>query len=428
MVVGVHSGKFTAERVTENIRQAVLRLEVDHPVVNDRHFRIWRAYAVNAWPTLALIDPDGRHVGSHAGEITATLLASTIGAIVADFDSMGKMDRTKLHFQSEVVSQPRGPLAFPGKVLATGGSRLFVSDSNHNRVLSIRVDGLRGQVEEVIGGVAAGFADGEFGEAAFHRPQGLALVGDVLYVADTENHAIRAIDLRSGIVSTVAGTGEQSRGMIRGGLGNTTALNSPWDIISHGGYLYVAMAGSHQIWRLDLASGEIRLHAGAGYESLADGPLTGAFLAQPSGLATDGRYLYFADSESSAIRWADFGAGGDVRTVVGTGLFDFGDVDGGVDSVRLQHPLGLTWYAGKLYVADTYNNKLKVVDPANRTATTFLGTGDAGDRDGDRATFDEPAGVSESQGKLYIADTNNHKIRVAEIATRSVRSLSIQGI
>ena len=215
---------------------------------------------------------------------------------------------------------------------------------------------------------------------------------------------------------------------MRGGLARASALSSPWDILLHSGSLYVAMAGSHQVWRLDLVSGEIHLHAGTGYEALADGPLLGASLAQPSGLASDGRGLYFADSESSAIRRADFSVSGVVKTVVGTGLFNFGDVDGAGDQVRLQHPLGLTWHDGMLFVADTYNNKVKVIDPATRVVSTFLGTGDAGDRDGDQATFDEPGGITASRGRLYVADTNNHKIRVTDVSRRCVSSLDIQGI
>jgi DNA-binding beta-propeller fold protein YncE len=145
-----------------------------------------------------------------------------------------------------------------------------------------------------------------------------------------------------------------------------------------------------------------------------------ASFAQPSGLTSDGTTLFIADSEGSTIRAVPFDAGGQAKTLVGlTGtLFDFGDVDGNGRDVRLQHPLGVAWWDGKLYVADTYNNKIKVIDVTTRSCQTIAGSGAAGSADaaaGAQATFNEPAGISAAGGKLYIADTNNHVIRVMEI-------------
>jgi DNA-binding beta-propeller fold protein YncE len=356
-------------------------------------------------------------------------LAEVIGGIVRDFDSKGKIDRTPLDLRPEGADEPDRLLSFPAKVLATEDGQLFIADSGHNRVLSVALDpnGTSGRIEAIIGGTWPGLVDGNFGQAMFRRPQGLALVGDLLYVADTENHAIRAIDLNKQTVTTVAGTGEQAHRFMPGGPALKVALNSPWDLAEHSGHLYVAMAGSHQLWRLDLRGGEMHLHAGTGTEAVVNGRLSGAALAQPSGLTTDGQRLYFADSESSAIRWADFDAGGRVGTIVGTGLFDFGDMDGIGNQVLLQHPQGLAWLEGKLYVADTYNNRVKAVDPSTRTSMAFLGTGEAGDRDGDAATFYEPGGISVARGVLYIADTNNHKIRVADVAGRRVHTLLLKG-
>ena len=221
-----------------------------------------------------------------------------------------------------------------------------------------------------------GFTDGAFPKAAFSQPRGMALDGDTLYVADTENHAIRAVRLRDGRVDTVAGTGEQSRfyGQVRGS-GREAPLSSPWDVLLIGRTLYIAMAGSHQIWTMDPDSGQLQVFAGTGREALVDGPLKSSALNQPCDLATDGRYLYIADSEASAIRRAGLDPGGRLETIVGTGLFDFGDVDGSEDRVRLQHPLGIEFWPGggssgngMLLAADTYNNKIKAVDPATRSA------------------------------------------------------------
>ena len=429
-VVGVHAGKFTAERVTANIRQAVLRLEVHHPVVNDRYFRVWRAYGVQAWPTVALIDPDGNYVGSQPGEITAEAFEPIIGRMAQQFRALGRLATSPLPCRLEAASEPARPLAFPGKVHASGDGRLFIADTNHNRVLvvSLSPDRTAGRVEQIVGSGRAALADGDFAAASFNHPQGLYLVGDTLYVADAENHAIRAVDLARRRVQTIAGTGRQARRLGLLGRGEAVALNSPWDLLLRDGRLYIAMAGEHQLWALDLATGEVRPYVGSGREDLVDGGPRQAALAQPTGLAGNGSRLFFADSEASATRYVDLAAGGQVRTVVGRGLFDFGDVDGVGEEVRLQHAYGLAWQEGALYVADTYNEKIKVVDPATRAARTLLGTGAAGFADGDVPQFWEPEGLAVADGRLYVADTNNHAIRVADLRGGRVTTLALAGL
>jgi sugar lactone lactonase YvrE len=278
----------------------------------------------------------------------------------------------------------------------------------------------------VIGRGTAGFTDGDFFSAEFNHPQGMALDGEVLYVADTENHAVRKVDLARQTVETLAGTGKQARAFNVAGRGKAAALNSPWDLVFHQGVLYVAMAGFHQLWALDPRTGEARPYVGSGREGRVDGLLRSAALAQPSGIATDGRKLYFADSEASAIRTADLNSQGHVETLVGLGLFEFGDRDGTGEKVRLQHPLGVACHDGVLYVADTYNNKIKRLDPTTGTCSTFLGQGSAGYRDGSDPLFHEPGGLSVAGGQLYIADTNNHALRVADLTTREVTTLTLK--
>ena len=425
VVIGVHSAKFTAESQTENIRQAILRYGIEHPVINDRNMVLWRDYGIRAWPSFVLIDPAGKVVGYASGEGVYEQFDAAIARVIRAFDKDGLIDRAPLKLALERAKAPRSVLSFPGKVLADDKtSQLFIADSNHNRIIVLSLDDY--SVKAVIGSGETGLVDGSFEEAAFNHPQGMAFDGRVLYVADTENHAIRAVDSQARTVRTIAGTGTQARQSNVAGPGRTTALNSPWDLVLDGGDLYIAMAGSHQIWRMDLKSGRVEPYAGSGREDRTDGALKSAALAQPSGLTTDGRKLYFADSEVSAIRAADLGPSGRVETIVGGELFKFGDVDGKGLAVRLQHPLGVVYHDGALYVADTYNNKIKRVTLDDQRAETFLGTGKPGREDGDTPTFDEPGGITYARGKLYIADTNNSLIRVADLETRRVETLEIK--
>ena len=428
VVIGVHSNKFTAEGVSKNLRAAVQRLELHHPVINDNEHEVWDQYAVRAWPTLMFVDPRGRIFAKHEGEFPLEPIRGVLADLIAQYDAEGILDRQPLRF--DPLPPGGGALRFPGKVLAdAAGDRLFIADSGHNRVL---VADLEGQVTTVIGDGEPGLVDGPAAHARFNHPQGLALdaASETLFVADEANHAIRAINLASGEVTTVAGTGEQGYDRLGGGPGREISLSSPWDLALVGQRLWIAMAGTHQLWALDFATGHVGVAAGTGAESIHDGPLQEATFAQPSGLSASAGVLYVADSESSAIRSVDPGADR-VRRLVGRGLFDFGDVDGVASQARLQHPLGVAATeesAPLVYVADTYNDKLKRLDPVAREVTTWAG-GDAGHEDGDLATarFWEPSGLSLAGSALYVADTNNHAIRLADVAASTVRTLEITG-
>lgn len=430
VVIGVHSAKFTSEKETERIRESILRYDLEHPVVNDRDFVVWRAYGVDAWPTLFLIDPDGRVAGYKSGEGVFEPFDRAIAALIAKFDPLGKLDRRPLRFVLEKEKRPKSVLSYPAKIAAdeTGG-RLFLADTNHHRIIML---GLDGAVLDVIGSGEIGLQDGDFGSARFHKPHGMSYdrSRDTLYVADKGNHALRAVHLGKRSVTTLAGTGEQAGWPPRGGIGTQVALSSPWDVLAHGDRVYIAMAGIHQLWVYNLKTQQCGHFVGAPGENLVDGPHHAALLAQPTGLATDGNRLYFADSESSAIRSSALSDGGSVRTYVGQGLFEWGDKDGAYPNSRVQHAQGVAVMDGVVYVADTYNNKIKRLDPKSRVITTLVGTGEAGMRDGEarRATLYEPGGLTWARGRLYIADTNNHLVRVYDPADGKLTTLRLKGI
>lgn len=426
VVIGVHSAKFENEKDTENIRRIILRYEIEHPIVNDADFKIWNAYAVNAWPTRYLIDPAGYVIGRLSGEGGYEALEKIIGDTIAEFRKRGELNEAPLKLVLEKAKVGDLPLAFPGKVLADEkNDRLFIADSDHNRIVIARLDGT---LLETVGSGAHGADDGGFDRATFFRPQGMVLDGEALYVADTENHLIRQVDLKTKTVNTIAGTGQQMREYGITGPARKVALNSPWDLQLVGRTLYIAMAGPHQIWQLDLDKQEISTFAGSGREARMDGPVDQAGFAQPSALATDGKTLFVSDAEANIIRAIDLGAGPKVRTLVGGDLFDFGDKDGVGDDVRLQHPLGLARWNNKLLIADTYNHRIKLLDPAARAVTAFAGSGKPGQADGNKPSFYEPGGLAVAGDKLYVADTNNHAIRVVDLKTRETKTLQIKGL
>ncbi len=441
VVIGVHTGKFDAEKESERILEAIRRYGVRHPVINDRDRILWNLFGVRAWPTLILIDPEGYVVWGNSGETPFEVLDKLLRDTIPYYEGRGLLDRTPLAFGLALREERSSALYYPGKLTIDEHSgRLFIADSGHHRVV---VAGLDGRVIETIGSGTPGLRDGAYEEAQFNDPQGLAVYGNYLYVADTKNHAIRKIDLSAKRVITIAGTGQQLTQPIptRSTSPSQQRLASPWDLCVVGNFLYIAMAGTHQIWRMSLDETSIDLFAGNGREDIVDGPLRPvrpfqpgySSFAQPSGLATDGMWLYVADSEGSSIRAVPLDRKGQVRTVVGTAhlpygrLFTFGDVDGSATTARFQHPLDVAFWDGVLYVADTYNNKIRKVDPKTGATETFVGGPRPGFSD-DPPLFFEPAGLSVAQGKLFVADTNNHAIRIVDLRSKKVETLVLTGL
>ena len=439
VVLGVHSAKFTAEKETSTLREAVERLGVEHPVVNDAGFDVWESFAVRAWPTLVLLDATGRVAGKRSGEVTEAELASCVERLIAEASEKEQLSNWAAPTGIEPLAH-EALLRFPAKLVAVGDERLFVADTGHHRVVELeleldreRADGatqVAARVARTFGRGVFGFEDGGASHASFHSPHGLAVTDEqVLYVADTGNHALRAIDLEQGTVGTVAGTGALARTIGRGGTDPLeVALRSPWDLAWTDGVLLIAMAGSHQIWGFS-PKGPIGPFAGRGAEVLLDGPLAEAGFNQPSGLALVEETLFVADAEASAIRAVTFGEEPRVTTLVGQGLFEFGDVDGTGEAVRLQHPAGVAADAHFVYIADSYNHKIKRLERATGRVETLVGDGRPGERDGSfsEARLHEPEGLALVGDRLLIADTGNHRLRVTDLRSGRIATVEIRG-
>ncbi|MET8958347.1 thioredoxin-like domain-containing protein [Streptomyces sp. NPDC004074] len=370
VIIGVHSPKFVHEAEHQAVVDAVERYGVEHPVLDDPELATWKQYAVRAWPTLVVIDPEGYVVAQHAGEGHAHAIARLVAELEEEHAAKGTLRRGDGPYVAPEPSPTS--LRFPGKALLLPSGTFLVSDTTRHQLVELAADGE--EVVRRIGSGARGFADGPADAAAFSEPQGLALLDDgAVVVADTVNHALRRLDLATGEVTTLAGTGRQWwQGSPTSGPAREVDLSSPWDVAVFGGRVWIAMAGVHQLWTYDPESASVAVTAGTTNEGLVDGPGDEAWFAQPSGLAvsTDGERLWLADSETSALRWVD--RDGAVRTAVGTGLFDFGHRDGAAEQALLQHPLGVTALPdGSVAVSDTYNHALRRYDPATGEVSTL---------------------------------------------------------
>ncbi|KAK8473728.1 hypothetical protein PHAVU_001G224700 [Phaseolus vulgaris] len=418
VVVGVHSAKFDNEKDSEAIRNAVLRYGISHPVVNDGDMFLWRNLGINSWPTFAIVGPDGKLLAQLAGEGHKKDLDDFVEAALLFYGKQNILDNTPISLSLEKDNDPRlltSPLKFPGKLAVDVlNNRLFISDSNHNRIVVTDLDG--NFIVQIGSSGEEGLKDGSFDDATFNRPQGLAYNAkkNILYVADTENHALREIDFVNEKVRTLAGNGTKGSDYVGGGKGDTQLLNSPWDVCFHPleEKIYIAMAGQHQIWEHNLLAETSRAFSGDGYERNLNGSSsTNTSFAQPSGLSLsqDLSKIYIADSESSSIRAVDLKTGGSQLLAGGDpmfsdNLFKFGDQDGIGSDVLLQHPLGvLCGNDGEIYIADSYNHKIKKLDPTSKRVNTIAGTGKAGFKDGTavKAQLSEPAGIVEGNNAPF---------------------------
>ena len=428
VVIGVHSPKFAAERELENVRAAVQRLGVRHPVIHDSDMVLWREYAIRAWPTLTFISPDGMIIGNMPGEARAENLILGVGNMLKEWQDAGILSPS--HLELTPAPAHTGSFDFPGKIKPIPGTpkRWALADSGHHQVVMLDDEGAE---LHRIGSGTSGFRDSGGDTSAFCQPQGLAATGRYIYVADTGNHAIRRIDLDDFTVCTLAGTGERGLELGLPAPGGETALASPWDLELADDTLYFANAGTHQVGQLDLTANTVAVLAGTGGENIVDGKAGESLLAQPSALAlsADGAMLYFVDSETSAVRALDFNGKNrepaQIKTLIGIGLFDFGTATGSFEDARLQHPLGLASLGDGLVVADSFNNRLCRLDlAAHRVEEIDIAVPAC--EDGTCRPLSEPAGViwdrdTPDRVRLLVSDTNNHRILEVDLDAGSAR-------
>lgn len=348
VVVGVHSAKFDNEKDSENIISAVQRYDITHPVVNDAASTMWMDLRIKCWPTLLVLGPNGNPLFIFMGEGHYDTLEKYVSAAIEYYGNTNALRNHSLPISLSNDAAVPSHLKFPGKIVC---SKVFavgvdgepednsdipeiyaISDSGNHRVLLIDANG---NVIEKIGGKTSGFADGDYVTARFNSPQGLTFFNShLIYVADTENHAIRVIDLNAKRVDTVAGTGRQGADQVGGKIQAAQEISSPWDVatyrtrdmdmsfhidgesIPEKNLVLIAMAGTHQIWAMFIdetiwwkfkkfPDGAVAAIAGNGHEENRNNsyPQNAAF-AQPSGLALAPAHkeLYIADSESSCVR------------------------------------------------------------------------------------------------------------------------------
>jgi len=424
VIVGIHSGKFFAERDTSNIQAAVSRHTIDYPVCNDQQMRIWRDYDIDVRPTTVLVDPEGKIVFRFEGEQLKPAIKKELERLLPLYSR--RIDRRQIIFRPTADLPRATTLNFPaGIVVDEKGEKLFIADSGNHRVI---VADTGGKVTDVIASGRQGDMDGDFTHAEFREPVGLAINDTQLYISDPGSHMIRQADLPQRTVKTIAGRDNSGFSVLYPTSEHRTGLNSPLGLVFANDTLYIAMSGVNQVQMLDLKDKVLRPIAGRGIEGIQDGTPSHSLFAQPLAVTLVDDNVYVVDAASSAVRKIGLRANGEVTTLLGQGFFKFGDTEGSLSESLLQHPSGLAYFNGHLAIADSFNNKIKLINLNDQTCVTLAGNGQTGSADGDFpiASFSNPSSLAYAPGKLYVADTNNHQIRILDLNKKSVSTLKLE--
>ncbi|KAJ6646671.1 NHL repeat-containing protein 2 [Pseudolycoriella hygida] len=466
VVIGVHSAKFANEKDSANILSAVQRYNITHPVVNDHETSMWMELKLRCWPTIIILGPKANPIFVKMGEGNFQLLEKYVAAAMKFYKEQNQIKSHSLPLNPAAdLITPNLSLKFPGKIACTktnGNDAIpelyAISDTGNHRIIIITASG---EVINKIGGKQAGYVDGDLSQAKFNSPQGVCFLNEkILFVADTENHAVRRIDLIEKSVTTIAGTGVQGFDFVGGKMGAEQEISSPWDVavyktrdmdmtfhldgvtVAEKNVVIVAAAGTHQIWAVCIddviwwkfkkyTAGTVVVIAGNGKEENRNNsyPQNAAF-AQPSGLSIGSNEMFIADSESSCIRKLSL-VDGKVLAVVGgdrnpKNLFAYGDVDGQGIAAKLQHPLGVCFNSkdNSVYVADSYNHKIKRINVTTNHCETCNIVEESSK---DVMVFSEPGGLclNPTGDTLYVANTNNHSIELVDLHTMISNPLKI---
>lgn len=409
-VVAVNVPRFEHERDARRVGKRLGRQKFEFPIAHDADWTLWQHYGIEAWPTVVLIDGEGRIRERVVGD-------GPIRELDARVTQLGE-ELVPRSLNPDPIEMRRGgephlPLRFPTGI-AVSGNYLYVVDSGHHRVLECDQGG---RVLRQFGSGGSGFIDGPMELAAFNRPQAICVQRDMLYVADAGNHAVRRIVLRSGDVETICGAG-------RPGVPNVgpvadprmVALDQPRAIALVGGKMFIATAGDNRIWSFDLGKPDIQLLAGSGVLGVSDGPGASATFAEPVSLAAVQQAIYVCDGAGSAIRSVN-ARSGQVTTLVGEDAWNFGAADGARIDARLQNPqaIALDPDAPVLWIADSGNDSLRSLRLGGGELSTFELP----------QKLHAPGGITVADGVVWISDTDAHAVLRLDTKTGALRHVPI---
>ncbi len=426
LIIGIHSGKFDNEKDVAAIRKAIVKYDINYPVLHDPDLKIWNNFALKSWPTFIVINPHGNIEKIVVGEDNLGKIRKNIRKLASRFKYEINRDPVPLALEKNNIIG--NVLTFPTKIEYAANFSyktrkipvLFISNSGANSIIA---SSLTGETVLKIGSGKEGFEDGSLGVASFSKPRGLLFDGKKLYVADSGNNALRMVDFENGMVSTLVGSGKKGKIISDSYMeAKNVDLASPNDIafFPNKDVIAIANTGSNQILGYNIDKKTIAVLAGNGAAGMAQNTL-----AEPSALAPYQDRLYFLDAASSSLRVLD--KNGSIKTLVGQGVNKFGNKNGDKEVALMQHPIGLMVDDTGAYIADSFNHIIRKYSFSTNKISDLIGNHKKGDALGSASAteLDEPDGIAAVLNNFYIVDSNNNRVLVTNRASLKSEILDI---
>lgn len=399
-LLGVHCPRFPAEEDPRRLLSILDCAGVDFPVYDDSDKSIRKAYLINIWPAAVVVDPMGFLAWAREGSFPAEALRPTVRTIAKTAKSVGSL-------------APDGPEGFKGSSLgllplriSVKGDSMTILDGRKNRLLFARLDA-PSRAAKVVRSV-------DLGDRRESGVTGFCLEDGRVFLSDRRRRSVRVLDPRGKEVEAFSGD-PPSRKLI-----SLPSFGCPKDAAFSCGLLYIASATSHQIWVQSLSGGGSKPFAGTGRPGMDDGPAGTGTMGYPEAMIGERGVLFFTDSYSSSVRWVDPGTG-EIGTIAGEGPSLYGCRDGKGSRALFQRPMGLCLHGGALYVADSYNDRIRAIDLSTERTSTFYGAARW-------QSLLSPSDIAVSDGRFYVADFGNGRIVTFDQKKGEPQALDIRGL
>lgn len=400
-IIGVHYPTFENEKNYLSVKKAIIRNEIDYPVINDAGLELSKKFDVKKSSTMLLFGLNGKilynsnnfeDINEFYEKISKTISKNKL-SINRDELPIVLEKNTSI---SNILDGPRKMIfvdkfsykniEFPAIVIANTGNN------------SIIISKLSGEIIYKIGSGVSGFENGEFSKAKFYQPQSMLYANNKLYIADMGNNSIRIADFETQKISTLIGNGNQG-GQILSKRNNAedTELNHPNDIefFPSKNSLVINNSGTNQILVYDLDKKDIAVLAGNSQSDDVDGIYPNNSLNNVADMAVHNKKLYLIQSKNGLIK--SLNIDGELVTINAN------------NPVKFQNPNAIIVDDSGIYIADSFNHSIKKYDLTTNQITKIAGN-NRGEEIGDKTQFDEPSGMVAFIDKIYVSDTNNNRI------------------
>lgn len=381
-LIGVHCPRFPSEREHWRAKALLDCAGVNFPVYDDSSKAIRRSYLINGWPATVIVDPKGYLAWAREGVLPPEIVRPVL-------KTMGRTARVVGDIKSvEHLRLKRTDFKFIPTRLALNGDRLVVLDGKSNRLLflNVGVDGKSANMERSL----------SLGPSVASSVTGFSLQEDRIFLFDRRGRKVRLTDHKGKEIGVFSG--DSSPSMMAG----PRSFGYPKDGVCRDGLLYIASAGTYQVWAQSTSGGGASPFTGNGSPGMDDGTPNKATLGAPEAMICDGRVLFLSDSYSNSVRWIDMSSG-IVQTLAGEGPSLYGCRDGRGASALFQRPMGLCLCGRKLYVADSYNDRIRAIDLDSGYVSTIYGA-----KRGQSLTF--PSDVAVAGDRFYVSDIGSGRI------------------